>query len=298
MKTREIVEGALMSAVVATFMFFNIQMGGIFSYVMFLLPLPLVYVSFKYGYKTGLIVYVGSLVLTAMLGDIISIITLFIEGIIGVYYGNGLRKNIRSSILLLNTILLAILYNIITIVLASEFFGYNIDAEIEIIGELFNGFAIDFAKYFRLMFYVTIPLIGIMEGYLTHVFSRFLLRRLKFAVEKPISVYDYEPHKWAAYLALLLTAVFYISLSTNFLVGIYQEIGIVVGIIGALFLYFYGIVALMYLFKLLIPKASVLSMFIILFASLYLLIGILIIGFLYITTDMKQKVVERIMNAS
>ena len=111
--TRKLVESALMSALVGLFVILNRQTIGLLEGILFLLPLPMVFLSYKYDVKTALMATVGSLVLTLIFSDIPTIFTVFIESVIGIVYGSGLRKEEKSSTLLFKTISLAIFMNFI-----------------------------------------------------------------------------------------------------------------------------------------------------------------------------------------
>ena len=47
-----------------------------------------------------------------------------------------------------------------------------------------------------------------------------------------------------------------------------------------------------------IPSLRIIGVFFILFAALFMSLGLMILGFLYITTNMRETAVERIINDS
>ena len=51
--TRKLVESALMAALVGAFVIINRYTVGMLAYFVFLLPLPMVYLSYKYDVKTA-----------------------------------------------------------------------------------------------------------------------------------------------------------------------------------------------------------------------------------------------------
>ena len=174
--TRKLVESALMSALVGLFVILNRQTIGLLEGILFLLPLPMVFLSYKYDVKTALMATVGSLVLTLIFSDIPTIFTVFIESVIGIVYGSGLRKEEKSSTLLFKTISLAIFMNFITLVLFASFFGYDIVGEIKEIQNIFtsvlgeeniSSLGINLKAFIEVIMMVSILLTGVLEGYLT-----------------------------------------------------------------------------------------------------------------------------------
>ena len=302
--TRKLVESALMAALVGAFVIINRYTVGMLAYFVFLLPLPMVYLSYKYDAKTASMAAFGSVILTFIFGSIPNVFTVLIECVIGIVYGSGLRKKENSSALLFKVIVLAIIMNFVSFVLFAAFFGYDIVGEVQMIEDVFTTIfdeanvevqIPDLRSYIEVLFVLSVLLTGVLEGYLTHVSSRLLLSRLKFDIAKPTPIFFHKPNKVLGYLALLLTGVFIVS-SRYSIDEIWIRYGIMfIGMLGYLYLTGYGCIAAIVLIRAYIPSLRIIVVFFILFEALFMSLGLMILGFLYITTNMRETAVERII---
>lgn len=306
-KTRELVEGALMCAIVGMFVVLDRQLAGIFSSFIFLIPLPMVYISFKYELKTALITYFGCVVLSFIFGMLPMVILVAIEGIIGLFYGNGLKKNESSTSLVIKTMIMAIVTNFITTVLFASFFGYDIVGEanqsVSVIEATFKQFnvpleGIDLRGYIRVAILASIVLTGVMEGYLTHVTSRLLLSRLKLKIAKPTPVFLYKPNVISGYVAFALFVGFWYIFTSKIDNQTIVFIGSFLGLLGYFYLVAFGCIGSITWMKAYLNANNLLSVFIVMSSVLFLSFALMVLGFLYITTDMRDKAVERIINDS
>ena len=305
--TRKLMESALMAAIVGVFVIINRQTVGMLSYLIFLLPLPMVYLSYKYDVKTAFMATFGSLVLTLLFGTLPTLFTVLIECVIGIIYGSGLRKNEKSSTLLFKVILLAIAMNFITLVLFAAFFGYDIVGEAQMIEDTIRTTLLqanldvqipDLKTYIDIIMLLSVLLTGVFEGYLTHVSSRLLLSRLKFNISRPTPIFLHKPNKILGYVALIASALLFVSFRFNIDEELYRYIFMFTGMLGYIYLIGYGCIAAIVLIKAYVPALNIIGVFFILFSILFMNIGLMLLGFLYITTNIRETAVERIINDS
>ena len=104
---RKLTDGAMMLAIIGALLLINRQTAGLLeSSFLFLLPLPMVFYSAKYGMKSSLPVIASTMLLCVILGTPQTIFYVGAEACIGTYYGNGINKQIESSKLLITTMVL------------------------------------------------------------------------------------------------------------------------------------------------------------------------------------------------
>lgn len=304
MKTKEIVEGALVSAIICAFMLVNLQLGGILGYVIFLLPLPLMYFTFKYGFKHGLVPLFSSVILVFMFSSLTLSLITFLQSALGIVYGEGLRKKESSTILLLKTILFSISIQLISTVLLSKLFGYDINDDIDMLVQTMSlldlklATGLDFTRLIKIFVFAAIPLNGIFEGYLTHYFSRLLLIRLRFQIEKPKTIVEYNPPSYTGYIAIVFACLFFVVVNKDIFSENVQYILVFLGILSVTYLIIFGSIALILFLKTIIPNAKIAIFLITLFGIFIFNVTIIMIGFLYITTNLRKTLLKRLIDAS
>ncbi|WAA09549.1 YybS family protein [Fervidibacillus albus] len=113
MKTKKITEGAVMIAIYAVMLLIFLYiplLGTIFTFV---LPIPFIYFTAKYGWKDGLVFFIGAAIISFIVGNIYTFPATFLMGLTGLVFGIGIQKRIGQF----NTYILATLTFVINIIL-------------------------------------------------------------------------------------------------------------------------------------------------------------------------------------
>lgn len=299
---RKITDGAMMIAIVGAVLLLDRQLAGtISSMVLFLFPLPMVFYAAKYGLRSSGMVLGALTALTFILGTPQSIFFVLSESIIGTVYGAGIYNKTDNRRILLRTLVMAGLVELLAMVVFASLFGYDITQEItqytamidEISATTEFTLPVSFTDPAALknLFVISAILTGVLEGVITHLVSRLMLKRLRFPLPKSTPIAEYYPPKWAGYLAFGTLCVYYYSLMRPFEREVYQTAAQALGTIGLIFLLGFGTVAILVLVPRRFPRIRPLALFLILI-FMFILGSLLlaITGFLYITTDIHERI--------
>lgn len=297
-----------MLAIIGVLLLINRQTAGLLetSFV-FLLPLPMVFYSAKYGGKASWPVVFSAVLLCIILGTPQTVFYISAEALIGLYYGSGIHAHTESSKLVLTTLLMSSLVALLTMVVFASFFGYDLTAEISLYKDMFaqmnqqSGMNLDSMvnvdQFLKEIMIVSTIFTGILDGLVTHLLSRILLKRFHFHVEPAKKLTEYYPHKITGYIALAGMVGYMYSiqrpLENDLLQMGLQGLGM-----GCLFLLvFFGIVGIYTCIRVKFPRVGkwVILPIILITLSLNMLVAIL--GFLYITTDIHRNLLEGGHNA-
>ena len=293
----------MMCAIVGVVLLINRQLGGLFQDMfLFLFPIPMVFYSAKYGWKDSIVVFIAMCLLGFILGGVVTLFYVGSESLIGLVYGGGIYAKKDSHKLVLLTMVIGALVNVLSTVVFASFFGYDLAAETKEMESMMNQvFAqsgatipstINLTQFIGTIFVVTAIFTGVMQGFVTHVLSRLLLKRLRFNIEPATPVSEYYPPKWAGYLAFAGFCCYYYSMYRPFSDTITQNVFQGLGMCGFMYLLIYGYIAIIVYMRLRHPKARGLGMLLGLAAALIMPVFLVIYGFLYITTDVHRRMME------
>ena len=300
---RKLTDGAMMVAIVGVVLLINRQLGGLFEEMfLFLFPIPMVFYSAKYGWKDSIIVLAAMCLLGFMLGSFVTLFYVGSESLIGMIYGNGIYTRQNTHKLVLITMAVGAVVNVLSTVVFAAFFGYDIAAETaEIESVMNNAFAqagatipatINFSQYIRTIFVITAILTGVMQGFVTHVLSRLLLKRMRFNIEPATPVSEYFPPKWSGYLGFLGFCAYYYTVMRPFPNELVQNAVQGAGMCGFLYLLIYGYIGIIVAMRIHNPRMRGIGMILALLAMFIMPVALVIFGFLYITTDFHARMLE------
>jgi len=299
---RKLTDGAMMLAIIGAVMLLDRQMAGAISgTVLYLFPLPMVFYSSKYGWKDSLVVLAALFALLFMLGTPQSIFYVGMESVIGTVYGSGIYNGTDNKRILIRTILMSVILEISALFVFAAFFGYDVTVEIDEYKTIFenalnttgnSAAGIDLDSMIRNIFIVSIVLTGVLEGLITHFFSRVMLKRLHMKMPPSTKLWEYFPPKWSGYLGMLGFAAFYWSVAKPLDVELYQNLLQGFGMIALFYLAAYGFIGVLVV----VPRVWPFTRkWIGIVAVLLLLVSapfLAIFGFLYITTDIHERVLK------
>ena len=300
---RKITDGAMMCAIVGAVLLINRQLGGLFQDMfLFLFPIPMVFYAAKYGWKNGWVVFAAMCLLGFILGGPTTLFYVASESLIGLIYGGGIHSGQKTHKLVLITMIAGAIVNVLSTVVFASFFGYDLAAETKemeaMMGSIFAQTGtelpptLNLSQYIGTIFAVTAILTGVLQGFVTHVLSRLLLKRLRFPVDPPAPVSMYYPPKWSGYLAMAGFVCYYYSIFRPFPDELMQNAFQGLGMCGFLYLLAYGYIAVVVYMQVRNPKMRGLGMLFGLLAMFVMPVFLVIFGFLYITTDMHRRLME------
>jgi uncharacterized protein YybS (DUF2232 family) len=131
---RMLTEGSMMLAIIGVFLLLNLQSAGLLeAYLIWAIPLPIIFYLTKFGFKQGLVLALATFFLTLLTGNFI---TLFYIGgalVVGLVYGYGVRSNRSNGWLILFTTILTAISLFIEMFVLAAVFGYNLLEETQMI---------------------------------------------------------------------------------------------------------------------------------------------------------------------
>lgn len=299
---RKITDGAMMAAIVGVMLVINRQTAGLLeSMLLFAFPLPMVFFSAKYGLKESIAELVAITLLSFIISTPQTMFYVVTEMLIGLIYGAGIHERKPSGKLVLMTIILSVVVNLVTTIIAAEFFGYDIGEEISMYMDMMNevqsttGLTVpvnDMHAFFMNIVVVSTILLGVMQGVITHLLSRIMLRRLRIYMEPLKPLIEYFPPKWSGYAGLLCFVMYNVSiykpLENSYLNNAMQA----VGISGLIYLAFFGYIVLAFVLRYLGKLPKGISILISVMMLFMFSLPMAVFGFLYITTDYHERLLH------
>lgn len=299
--TRRITDGAMMAAIIGVLLLINRQLAGLIEVTfIWALPLPMVFYSAKYGYKNGFVLLIAVTLLTIVIGTPQTLFYVISEMLIGIVYGGGIHDKVAGRKIVIRTIMMAVVADIISMLVFATFFGYDIASEIKEYENIINQTSaqmnislgdIDLEQLLKNVVVVSVVVSGVLEGYITHILSRLMLKRLRIYVVpmKPIS--EYFPPKWSGYLGIVAVMCYYYSIYRGSSNEILQSIMQGFGIAGIVYLAVMGMVCVMIFLKIQTKMKSgcgIIAFILMFIATIF----VAMLGFLYITTDIHSELME------
>ena len=301
-QVRKITEGAMMCDLFGMVLLINLQFAEVLEiFFVFVLPLPLIVYTVKYGFKSGLVCAVSISFLSLMISSFTSMIYSIMSILIGLVYGSLARRKASSGILISVTMILAMLLEVACMIVFASLFGYDLIADAAMIEEMFlqtlEGFGIPVSSipmlssnFFIMIAIVSILLTGIMEGFLVHLFAGLILKRLKIEVHSFSPLSMWRVPKWVGFVC----AGLYIASQLIQYANVSETVQLcvmAVGIMGTLVLVLFGYVACL-LFAMVKYKKNITLLLILLFVFIWPFL--VVMGFFYITSDeIRQELVRR-----
>ena len=294
----------MMIAITGAVMLIDRQLAGtLSSLLLFLFPLPMVFYSAKYGMKDSWMVFAALLALLFMIGTPQSIFFVGCESLIGLIYGSGIHAGTDNRRILLRTVVLAGLVELFAMVIFASFFGYDITEEMKMYSDMMEqvsastGAALPesmtTSSFIKTLFVMSAILTGVLEGVITHLTSRMMLKRLRMPLPPSSPISEYYPPKWTGYVALALMVGYYYATVHPFEQELWQTAAQAIGTAGMLYLIAFGAIGMLVIIPRVNPGLARWTPLIILVLFLFVSLSVSVIGFLYITTDLHERVCRR-----
>ena len=265
-KSLTITTGAMVTAIFGVMLWLNRQSGNLFQEVfIFLYPIPMVAFAALYGPKNGIPVCASMALISFLLGDFTTIFYAVTQAVIGLVFGGCLHDKVDMTKTLLVVMLLSAFVNILNTVVLGFLFGIDLNEEVAQLQVMMNsvfeqtGTAVPEnimgTDTLKQIFIVSMLLAGFVQGFMVYEISLLLLRRLRFPVQKPKSIFLIQPPRWTGYGALLAFMVTNRSLLQPFENGMLQNAVLAIGIFGYMYLICFGFIAILRMWKTSFPQA-------------------------------------------
>lgn len=206
---RKITLGAMMVAIISLFLVINLQTAGLLEvYMIWILPLPIIFYYVQYGFKASLSVVASAILLSFMLGSWITVFYTLTALLVGLVYGYGVYHQKDNAFLVVSTTIVSAVSLFIEMYALAALFGYDLVAETQEIINLLksmDGLVIpnDLESLVYAIYPIALILMAFLQSLVTHLFALYLLKRLKIQTRKMKDLSTYRLPSWAAVLTLL-----------------------------------------------------------------------------------------------
>lgn len=206
---RMLTEGSMMLAIIGVFLLLNLQSAGLLeAYLIWAVPLPIIFYLTKFGFKQGLVLALATFFLTLLTGNFI---TLFYIGgalVVGLVYGYGVRSNRSNGWLILFTTILTAVSLFIEMFVLAAVFGYNLLEETQLIVDTISQmqgvvFPEDMTTLVLSVYPVALLLMAFLQALVTHFMAILLLKRLHITTRRMQPLQTFKLPKWLGFLALV-----------------------------------------------------------------------------------------------
>lgn len=296
-QVRVITQGAMMLAIIGLFLVLNLQTAGLLEvYMIWLMPLPIIFYVVRFGLKAGLVLAGAAIGLSFILGNYITLFYVLTAISIGLMYGYGVYKEKDNGWLLAMTTMITALSLFLEMYALAAFFGYDLARETRDIIALLktvDGLIIpaDIESLVFAVYPIALLLMAFLQSFITHVLSIFMLKRLKIKTRKMSAIETYRLPLW---LGVISTIGMFSGVIMNFSgfenyripLVMLSTLSAVVFIVDAeIFIILY---ARMRKLKWL-PLVSLLTLLILPMLTFYVFIGI---GLMDCFTDLRQRMIQ------
>ena len=294
-KTKKITQGSMMLAIIGALMLIDRQLSYLFSDILLLLmPIVIIIYSTMHTIKDGLILLFGLGVLTILFGTpTVHYIYFPIEAIVGIGYALAIKRNLDKRALLFIAIGLFVAGELTVYFVIFPLIGIDLKTQLEQSKLLYDTMIANYPTgtmavletinvnvILMSCLVVSTILMGVMEGFIIHMLSVFLLKRLKVKDLGNTSLYDMKVKPLVAYLSIIaFSMIFLLQYIKNDLM---LALAVVLCSAGAIILVYLG-----YVFAILYGRIVLrrnIGIFVLLFLFLFMPFSIFIIaimGFMY-----------------
>ncbi len=302
-KTLKITTGAMIVAIFAVLLLLNRQTAGFFEELfVYLLPVPMVAYSAKYGGKSGIPVFVAMALFSFLFGTLLTVFYAITGALLGLIFGTCLYHKVDSAKTLVIVMLLSAVFNVLSTVALAGMFGYDVAAEI---GEMQKQMGLLAEKsgaalpetmlsfdFMKRMFIMSMVFFGMVQGFLIYEISLLILKRLRFPVQPPQSVFLYFPPKWSGVFALLLFFAYDITFLNTGMDESVKTLLQVAGICGYMSLEVFGVLALILAIRSWVTRNPLVTGLLCFIALIILPQALMFLGVMYVSFSLHRQLLE------
>ncbi|HAJ74377.1 MAG TPA: hypothetical protein DCM49_06250 [Lachnospiraceae bacterium] len=295
-KTQKLTTGAMFIAVFMMILLLNRQTGALFEEIIFfLLPVPMVAFSAKYGLKSGVPVWAAMSLLSLLLGTVMTVFYAVTEAGIGLVLGSCIYHKVDVRKTLFAVMGLSAVVNVLNTIVLASFFGYDLKTQITEMQELMSSVfekgnvqvpetMLSSANLMQMMV-VSMIVMGLIQGFLVYKISLLILRRMRFQIPEPRSVYSFYPWKWTSLAAAFAYFGYIYVLAKPLEDQLYQAIVTILGVFSTIYLFCFGILFIMLICRKYVTSKKAAGVLICIAAYLMFSQAVMMLGVIYILTD-------------
>lgn len=306
-QVRKITEGAMMIALFGIMLVIDRQFAGVLAYyLMFIMPLPIIIYCAKYGMKDGIVVGVAIMLVSLMLASPQSIFLTIVACVVGVTYGTLVFRKTNNGILLIITMMACIIAEVLMGITFASFFGMDLNTTINETSVMVNSIldtisgtqnaasmlSFELDGLIRVIAIMSVVITGVMEGIIVHILANFILTRLKYDINPIKQFIDWNVPKWLGYL--LFFSMILMVVSPRIIINeAFLNVILVCGIVSTVVLFMFGFLATILCGVVKYRKKYTGLLILVTIILFYIVVPVLcVIGFIYISTDMKQQLLK------
>lgn len=278
----------------------------LFTYLVVLIaPVIIIMYSCMQSFRDSLFLSIGILILTFILGNVQMTYLIFIPvGVVtGLIYAYAVKKGCDKSVLILLACITYAVGELLASYVVYPLFGFPVQQLIDemkislnqagsIVGmnyaDIFSSAGFELDKIIVIIFFISTIFTGVMEGFIIHIFSVFLLKRFKIKDLGRVNVFSIKPNKPLAYASIIsIFFFFYKDLIKNELL---YYILLSLALIGSIILIFYGYIFCSMYGGIVYKKNIGFLLVMISFLFPVLLVALIVIGFLYASGPLKDYI--------
>ena len=181
--TKKLTEGAMMCALIGALLFINRQSAGMIDFALYwIIPLPIIMYTIKYGIKDASLVAVSTVLLAFIAGMPSGLYYAILAAAVGLLYGHAVRNDREHHELLLISCGISIISAFLMMFVFSALFGYNLVDDIAYLTELVIPES--FYNFIPKLLILSNIVMGLIEGLLIHLLAYIVLTRFKIKIRK------------------------------------------------------------------------------------------------------------------
>lgn len=264
----KITTGAMVTAIFGVLLLLNRQTGNLFEDIfLFLYPIPMVAYAAMYGIKNGVPVFAAMSLLSLLFGNFTTLFYAVTQALIGLVFGGCLYHKVDMTKVLFAVMGLSAVVTVLNTIVLGFLFGFDLNQEVSemqmMMNTIFQQAGADIPQnilstdYLKQILIISMILLGMMQGFVVYEVSLLILRRLRFPVQKPKSVFLYAPPKWTGYAAILAFFCYGARMTQPFEHESLQNAVMTVGILGYFYLICFGFLAILLTVKVHFPKRRI-----------------------------------------
>lgn len=182
------------------------------TFLLLIYPVVIIVYSSMYDLKDGAVLSFGLLVIGFLFGSLTTHIYLPLAIILGIGYSYGVKKQFSKQQLLLVAVCLFILGEVLITFAIQPLLGLSIEQQLATLDEMMAAYneaigvqsmGINLSLVMKASFVFAIFLVGLMEGFIVHMFAIMMLRRFKIKDIGSISVAELKISPLLAYLSFV-----------------------------------------------------------------------------------------------
>jgi uncharacterized protein YybS (DUF2232 family) len=186
MKTKSMVQGAMIAALFGALSLFNTYTAGFIDiFICYFMVVPLAWYGYQYDISSNFLVVVTSLIVIFITGMPYFFISSIASCFIGMFLGECLKRKAKKSTILLGTLIICFINNILIYQVFNGLLGIDMISEmtemyndIKAVVPMFNSISLQFILN---LIPLVLLLTSVMEMYLIVLICQLIFNRLKIA---------------------------------------------------------------------------------------------------------------------